>query len=156
MALQLNRVDRGDLIRAESWNNLVQALVDLDERLSKLESSGLLSDVPVLLDRFPRGDITVGSLLTLEGRNFLEPTNRNVVKIGPIEVKDFLRGSDDKTLVLSIPNSFTGLPADLQLSVSNNNGESNTLSVRLLPLIEIPKGQVVFTRLWPFQEVAAS
>lgn len=148
MAIQLDSVKPGDLIKAEVWNQLIAQLQSLDERVNILETAGSAQpNAPVLTGRNPTGDIVVGSRLTLTGRNFVDPRNLNLAifrnGMQTITINQFLPESTQTSLVFSLPsNLFTGLPANMTVSVSNPNGNSVSLPIRVLPLVVIPQGQV--------------
>lgn len=152
MAIQLDSVKSGDLIKAEVVNQFIaelkSQLQSLDERLSLLETAGSSqSNAPVLIGRNPTGDIVVGSRLTLLGRNFLDPWNLNIAIFQSgtqvISINQFLPESTTTSLVFSLPsNQFSELPSNMTVSVSNRNGTSASLPIRVLPLVVIPQGQV--------------
>lgn len=148
MAIQLDNVEPGDLIKAEMWKQLIAQLKAMDQRLTILETAGSIQpNAPVLTGRNPTGDIVVGSRLTLTGRNFLDPWNLNlaIFRNGAqtVTINQFLPESTPTSLVFSLPtNQFSGLPANMTVLVSNTNGNSASLPIRVLPLVVIPEGQV--------------
>ena len=145
MAIEIDRVQPGDLITSALRNRLIELIVSIDARVAELEEAdtGGTGDAPFLGGRSPSGDIRAGSALTLTGRNFLVPTRLNTVEIGPASVSAFQVGSDDRTLIFTVPTTLPGLPASLPVRVSNRNGVSAPLTVRFLPRREEVTGTLV-------------
>jgi len=150
MAIDFTDVQPGQLITSDLCNRMLRALDQLDERVSDLEQSpGTTPDAPQLQSSVPSGNVNVGSLLRLIGRNFVIPTSGNTVEIGDQEVTDFLSGSNDQQLLFQVPSSLTGLPRQLSVRVRNRNGQSNALQIRVSPLFEEQAGNVFFTDQTP-------
>jgi hypothetical protein len=144
MAYQERVHQPGDLIPSDEWNAISAAVAGLEARVAILESRPGGGNAPVVSGRDPQGDVAVGSRLTVLGRNFLVPADQNTVTLGSAAIAQFLTGSDDEHLVFQIPNVFSGLPQTLQLTVTNRNGTSAPLSVRVLGQETPQGGRVVF------------
>jgi hypothetical protein len=145
MAFQAQLVQPGDLITADLMNQLMSAVTSLELRVAALETGvGASVQSPILIGRDPQGDVEVGSKLTLIGANFLQPADQNTVVLGNAAIKQFLVGSDDAHLILQVPDLFPNLPQTLPVIVTNRNGSSAQLAVRVLPHQETQGGQVVF------------
>ncbi|HXU35886.1 MAG TPA: hypothetical protein VN937_05945 [Blastocatellia bacterium] len=155
----LANVQPGDLITAEFMNRLMDAMRSLDNRISDLESSDVVNRPPVLTGRRPTGDTEVGSLLTLIGRNFLQPGELNTVMLGGVPINQFAGGpggSTDTELIFTVPDVFSGLPRTVPVSVTNQFGASTSLQVRLLPHVQPQGGQVViFNQTPPLGQINA-
>ena len=145
MAYQAREHQPGDLIPSDEWNAISAAVAALDSRVTVLESRPGGGNAPIVSGRDPQGDVAVGSRLTVLGRNFLVPADLNIVALGNAAIEDFLSGSDDEHLVFQIPDVFSGLPQTFQLTVSNRNGTSAPLAVRVLGQ-ETPQGGMVVFR----------
>jgi hypothetical protein len=146
--VHFDRVQPGDLISSEFVNRLLDEVESLGTRVEALESAGGSPTAPVITDRFPQGDIRVRSELRLIGRNFLVPSHLNTVTIDGLSLTSFLAGSSDTQLIFDIPPTFTGLPKNVTVTVTNRNGSART-TIRLLPEVEVPLGKLVITDQTP-------
>jgi hypothetical protein len=150
----LQHVQPGDLIKAEDMNRLLDALQLLDVRVTSLETGDGGNRAPILLQRSPSGDIEVNSPLTLIGRNFLLPSDRNTVTLGGVPINQFNADSDETNLIFTVPDVFSALPRTVQVSVRNEFGESTELNVGLLPHVVTQGGLVViFDQTPPLDEI---
>ena len=126
----LNPVRPGDLITAAGWNQLISDLLSLEARVAALESG---PTGPVITSTSPSGQITVPSLLTIVGRNFVTPVNgQNTVSIEGATIDTFIVGSNETMLIIDLP-TFAGLPKTVQMTVSNRYGTSAPFPLQLAP-----------------------
>jgi hypothetical protein len=133
----------GDLITTDLVNQVLADVADLQVQVASLAAAGTTRpQAPVLLSRNPTGNVEVGGLLTLSGANFLAVSNMNTVMLGGIPINDFL-SADSAHLGFQVPDLFTGLPRDVMVFVTNANGTSASLPVRVLPRPVIQGGQLV-------------
>ena len=141
MTISVERVKAGDLIRARDWNDLVDALVALDGRVSALENgpNGGSGDEPEIIDVEPDEPIARGTM-TIIGRNFAVPASLNTVTLGDVPVTGILPGSTDQQLLVTVPGTLTGLPRNLLLEVQTAAGEASRM-VRIRPEVVIPGGK---------------
>jgi hypothetical protein len=150
----LQHVQPGDLITAKSMNDLVDALLLLEQRVSDIEAGGTPGGPPILMERSPTGDVEVNSLLTLKGRNFLRPSELNTVMLGEVPINRFADNSDDRNLVFTIPDVFSSLPRSVPIFIHHEFGDSTSMEIRLLPRTPTQGGQViVFNQTPPLPEI---
>lgn len=154
MAQLPKHVQSGDVITAEMWNLVVDNLKDLDDRLSLVGTGPGTNGPPILINRWPTGDVEVGSLLTLNGRNFLRPKELNTVTLGTVPINQFSNNSDESTLTFVIPDIYGNLPRTVPVSVSHQYGTSTPLQVKLLSHTQTQGGTVViFDQTLPLGQI---
>jgi hypothetical protein len=141
--ITLQNVQPGELIKADFVNALIGALQALDSRVTSLESGTAGNRPPILMERSPSGNVEVNSPLTLIGRNFIVPSEGNTVVLGGVPINQFNGGSDEQNLIFTVPNVFGGLPRSVGVKVTNRYGDSNELTVGLLPEVINQGGQTV-------------
>ncbi len=141
----LNTVQPGDLITAAGWNQLISELTSLEARVSALETG---PTGPVITSTSPSGQITVPSLLTIVGRNFVTPVDdQNTVSIDGATIDTFIVGSNETMLIIDLP-TFAGLPKTVQMTVSNRYGTSAPFPLQLAPAaIPPPNGTTNLTKI---------
>lgn len=141
----LNPVRPGDLITAAGWNQLISDLLSLEARVAALESG---PTGPVITSTSPSGQITVPSLLTIVGRNFVTPVNgQNTVSIEGATIDTFIVGSNETMLIIDLP-TFAGLPKTVQMTVSNRYGTSAPFPLQLAPAaLPPPTGTTALTKI---------
>jgi hypothetical protein len=141
----LNPVRPGDLITAAGWNQVIDDLVSLEARVAALESG---PTGPVITSTSPSGQITVPSLLTIVGRNFVTPVNgQNTVSIEGVTINTFIAGSNENMLIIDLP-TFAGLPKTVQMTVSNRYGTSAPFPLQLAPApLPPPTGTTGLTKI---------
>lgn len=135
------QVAPGDLITSELMNRVLGEMADLQARVTLLEGSS--TGGLTLLGFLPDGDVQVGTLLTVIGSGFNPATGATKVKLGSVEIKEFMPGATSNQLVFGIPDLFTGLPRLVECSVEVAGRSSNTRSLRLLARDVVQGGQVV-------------
>lgn len=156
MATLPANVRPGDLITALSFNELLEVIRDLQNRVTILETREATENPPVLSDRVPSGDIEVNSLLTLRGYNFVQPSNKNTVYLGNVPIKQFATSSDERNLIFTVPDVFDALPRSVVVYVETDFGKSPSLEVRLLPRVQPQGGDVVvFDQTLPLGDIVA-
>ncbi|MGY1727851.1 IPT/TIG domain-containing protein [Geodermatophilus sp. SYSU D01062] len=91
----------------------------------------------------PPGDHQVGAEITVHGRNFALPAERNTVTVGGIPVVAYNPGTSDTALVFNLPEVLD-VPRVAPVVVANDRGVAEWL-ISVVPRIPIPEGTVVFT-----------
>jgi hypothetical protein len=141
---QLAQVEPGDLITASFMNALIGAVNKLQVRVADLEGQRQPRSVTITKIAGTTDPIRVGTRITVEGTNFLEPVALNKVTIGGKEVAQglLLTGTDTQlTLeVPEIPLPTTG--AVVPVVVSNTNGDSPPVNMTLHPRRVLPSGTI--------------
>ncbi len=133
MSTQIRRVIRGDLIKAEDWNSLVEELESLAIRVSNLEENAPGVGPPLIKLLDPPGALKMGDTLRIIGNNLGMSTLVSVT-IANEPVNNFLSGCSDSLLVIQIP-PILGIPdggKDVDLVVTNTRG-SDSWRFKLLP-----------------------
>ncbi len=140
----LVHVKPGDLISSEVFNNFIDTINNLQERVKALEDSLPGRKIVAITDIFPPGPYQIGQSIQVRGHSFAVPANLNTVSMDGILIERFDQGSDDTRLVFNIPTTIQGLPREVTLSIRNQYGaDSTTLTV--LPMQQIPQGHLVVT-----------
>jgi hypothetical protein len=123
MALTLNRVQPGDIISSEFFNQILDELGTLNQRLSALEGTTTPSTSVVISDLIPpSGIVRVGEELRVVGRNFGQAVGSARVFIDSTRVDAFKLGSNDQLLVFDVPATINDVPGGGRpavLTVSN-------------------------------------
>ncbi len=139
MAQLLNRVQPGQLITAESWNMVVDAINGL---LQADHTGGNL-----VAAMMPAGTVAdplrIGALLQIAGQNFGYASGQSSVTFrgpsGDVVVRraDMLTGSSDTRLLLTVPTTILGLPqAGTTMPLRVSNGVANDeRSVFVMPIV---------------------
>jgi hypothetical protein len=122
------QVNRGDLITAELFDQLITAYNSLDARVTVLEGHGPGGPNQVVITSLepPSGAVRVGQDLTIRGQNFGHSAGRLKVFIDDLPIDNFNRpGTNDETIIITIPPEAGTPPPPLagraaQLTVSNS------------------------------------
>ncbi|MDH5359722.1 MAG: hypothetical protein OEX03_04115 [Gammaproteobacteria bacterium] len=117
------KVEQGDLILASQMNEIVDYLIELNTRVSVLESGGWIGASIKILGLSPSEDIHMGQELRVYGTGFGIPA-LNVLSIEMVKISSFKPGSNSNLLIFDIP-PILGLPStgkEVTLSVSGPNG----------------------------------
>jgi hypothetical protein len=142
--IDLPRVNPGDLITSDLMNRLVLELVALEARVEDLENAEPTpapTGRPVLTRRQPEGDVRMGGLLTLFGRNFA-PLSATTVMLGGQSISEFAVGSGDTRLSFQVPQFAD--ERRVSVTVSNAQGTSTPLTnIQLRKPAGAPLGEVV-------------
>jgi hypothetical protein len=128
---ELQHVSPGQLITTAWANGIVDEINSLQAQLDALgspPSSPPAAGAPLLTSRSPAGNIQVNGLLTLLGQNF-SPLSQARVNFGSLNVTQFLSGSSDTQINVSVPNIPLG---PVGLSVSTPQGTSNVLAATVV------------------------
>ena len=136
---KIDNVNPGDLIKASFIDGLIQAIVDLDSRLSRLEGSSALSVTP--------NPVMVGQTLTVVGANFSVPSEMNNVTLGGTLIVGFKDLGSPSQLAFTVP-SIGNLDAggtSLALIVTNEQGLQRSALVTVKPLVQTPSGLIANT-----------
>lgn len=141
MAAISDTVKPGDIITSDLLNRMISLLNEHDALLSSSPSTGLAP----IIDQVLPSVLRVGETLTLVGRNFDSPPDKNIVTIGGFIIDRF-EISPDGELIFGVPLiDIAGSKLDTQVTVRTGNGVSSR-PVTLLPQLVIPVGFVVFTQ----------
>ena len=113
----------------------VAAAVDAQEEINHLV--GTWSGEMGIVEFDPPIEAAVGQLLTIRGRNFAFPPDRNTVTVGGEPVESFRPGSNDARLVFEIPdvpNLGDGRDVTIRIAFGDNEVEAE---YRVLPRQEV-------------------
>ena len=137
-------VQPGELLTSDLMSQILVDIADLQVAVATLQSATATTlKTPVLISRDPSGDVEVGSKLTLLGVKFRAAGSPNTVMLGSVAITAFL-AEDDTHISFQVPDSFTGLPRNLSVFVSNTGGgPSQSLAVRVLPKSSVQGGKAV-------------
>ncbi|MEF8817492.1 MAG: IPT/TIG domain-containing protein [Salinivenus sp.] len=126
-----DRVDAGDLITADDLNDLISSLEDLQKRVADLENQ----QGGVVINGFnPPNEVEVGQPLTIVGTNFEFPPDQNTLELNGREITDFLRGSTNTQLRISVPEDIQVPQGGRNVTVRVENDAGSAQRVyRLLP-----------------------
>jgi hypothetical protein len=97
----------------------------------------------VITDVSPPGDHQIGDQLTVHGRSFAVPAERNLVTVGDIRVLKFAAASDQSTLVFDVPQ-VPDPPRVVPLVVSNDHGQAGSL-ISVVKRVMVPGGEIEIT-----------
>lgn len=149
MAINIPKVNPGDLITASFFNSIVDSLESLQAQIDALNggsSPPSSSPKPVITSVDPSPDVPVGAPMTIHGRNFAVPAVLNTVTVDGLALNDFQSGSDDETIRIGIPSNLSGVPGTKSLVVSTvAGGASDPRSVRFVSSQIVLTGQAVLT-----------
>ncbi|AEJ00881.1 hypothetical protein Nit79A3_1018 [Nitrosomonas sp. Is79A3] len=138
-----SEVRPGDLITVELINQILNDLINLNLRVAQLESGVSIGQAPII-DQIVPAVQRVGGTLTVIGRNFNTPPEKNIVEIAGFSIERF-QSSPDGELVFGIPLiDITGEKLDTKVSVQTEKGFTSK-AITLLPRLIIPEGFVSFT-----------
>jgi hypothetical protein len=126
VSIDIPEVHAGQLITASFMNDVIDALADLDARLTKLEGNGSTPQVPsgaIVIDSVSPTTVRVGEDLTIKGKNFGDTLGASAVTIGG-EPPALIRTWTGTQIVVVVPDlpDEDPLPADgtsVTLEVSN-------------------------------------
>ncbi len=137
MALKFPRVQPGDLITADQWNSVLDALESLDSRIGAGPDRSV-----AITGLFPAGSRRVGEHLTVKGNNFAVPAILNEVTVDTVHISAFGFDYSDKQLSFDLPDvPDLGTGKTVVIKVSNTNG-FDTASLTLLPALTFPQGRL--------------
>jgi hypothetical protein len=138
------QVNRGDLITAEFFDQLITAFNSLDARVAVLEGQGPGGPNQVVITSLepPSGSVRVGQDLTIRGKNFGHAAGRLKVFIDDLPIDNFNRpGTNDETIIITIPPEAGSPPPPLagraaQLTVSNSITTAQR-TITLMPTADV-------------------
>jgi hypothetical protein len=147
MALTFPPVQSGDIIAASLMNQIIQALSNLDARVTTLEGSGATTTgAPKIQSYSPTTNIHVGDQFTVNGQN-LWAAGMNAVFItmgGTATRVTQFSTQNDTQLVFNIP-AVSVQPAGSQVTVqvvSPTQGSDSASFILLPAAVTIPTGQI--------------
>jgi hypothetical protein len=137
MANGLQPARPGDLITADFFNALIEAIEDLQERVAELESGASTGGLTITgFD--PPNQQRVGQEMAILGAGFLFPPALNSVTVDGVPVTEFRSGSDTGTLRFLVPALGGTLPPSgrgVPITVANTNGSAERGYLVLPPLV---------------------
>ena len=146
----------GDIISSALFNDLLQRLALIEERVDQLEGSVGGGTDPVAITGFePEDEVAVGQELTILGRGFLFPpvvsgVPTNTVRLNDTQVTSFLFDSSTTRLSFLVPAAAGGAnPTNITVRVSNGAGEAQPRQYRLLPAVPSTVPQPTITGVFP-------
>jgi hypothetical protein len=142
MAINLEPVNRGDLITAEFINDIVAAIEALDMKVAALEAVTILDTNIHITAVFP-DPIRVGQTLTIVGKNFDFSIGAHRVYIDGIRIVEYLLGSNDFKLIFIVPviHNLPSSGRQVDLKVSNRSS-SIIKTINVLPVQQVFQGPV--------------
>lgn len=140
------KVNPGDLIDASYFNQFVDAIKGLDQRLSLLEALGSVAH-PVSIFGFSAiQPLHVGDQVEIDGSGFLVPAVLNQVTMGGAQVTDLSSSLNSSTkLFFPVPPipgvNDTGIP--VTVTVTNSNGTATSaFQITVRSAVVAPKGRI--------------
>src|SRR4051794_12953871 len=127
MAIEIDHVQPGELITAVLVNEVIDKLVDVDARLTALETTGSRPGA-VEIDAVSPSTVQVGDFITVVGKNFGFTLGATRVRFNGIAPFEFGTGSNDSVLIVKVPELGQTMPNDgitVELSVSNATSSDN-------------------------------
>jgi hypothetical protein len=144
--MPVRNVNPGELITSRDWNDLVNALNALEERVIDLASGGAKAP-PRITQVLPTGILTAGDQIRIYGTNFDFTRGAHSVFFGNTRATNFLNGSSDTLLIVQIPDKVEGATeagTTITMSVGNLNGYTTwALTIKAKP--EVTTGGFQFT-----------
>jgi hypothetical protein len=148
MAINVPKVNPGDLITASSWNLVVDSLISLQSQIDALGTTGPTPLAPVITSVDPSPDVPTNTTMTIHGSNFAVPASLNTVTVDGTVLNDFQSGSTNQVLVVGVPGNLSGVPGTKQLVVATaSGGPSAPFSVHFVAPVITLAGQVQVTNV---------
>jgi hypothetical protein len=132
MAIQFPRVKAGDVIQAQQWNAVLDSIEYLYGQLGTQVTSNLQ-----ITGFQPPGPVNVGDTISVLGSNFEYTIGAISVYFESVKVDNFLAGSGDSQLVVTVPQIPNLPPGGRLVTVTAYNRTSNdqkTITVMPVPL----------------------
>jgi hypothetical protein len=145
MAILIQPVRPGEVISAARWNEMLDQLNNLNNRLAALETGTSSGSGQIITGFNPPSQIELGKELTISGK-FDFPPAINSVSIDGIPILTFRAGSNDSQLLFLVPTGIT-IPASgsksAKIRVSNSKGvdEKSYLLLKATPS-SVPNPQI--------------
>jgi hypothetical protein len=126
MSTDIPLVRPGEVISSDLWNQFVNQLNDLNQRLLVLETTGTGGGGQLIIQSFiPESQREVGKELAIKGK-FDFPPEINSVTMDGIPITNFRSGSNDGQLLFLIPPGI-GIPKSgsksVRIRVANSKGQ---------------------------------
>lgn len=141
--MPLQEVRPGDLITAADWNDLIQKVQDLEDRVDALTNTG---GGPIIDQVLPSETRRIGEDLDLQGRNFGFSQGAHRVFFNGIRAINFRAGSSDTRLLFEIPTvpgvAEAGTP--VEMLVTNASGTASR-TITLQPRLVQQQGNISLT-----------
>jgi hypothetical protein len=143
MAVQRPYPQPGDLITADFFRTILDDLTEIEDRLAKLESGSgtTATGAPVLTALEPPNTVIGGALLALIGKNFA-PISQARVRFRGEEISQFLPGSDDEHLIITVPAPAPDDKPEVAVSVETPDGTSKARTITVKPKVVVNAGKV--------------
>jgi hypothetical protein len=136
------KVQPGELISADLFNQFISDLDGLSIRVTKLETQGA-STSKVRIDGFNViQPLHVNDSIEVDGAGFLVPPVLNTVTMGGVPVTSLAMMSSETKLFFQVPSinlPVTG--ASVTVTVTNANGAATSPPIHVLPAVPIAAGQ---------------
>jgi hypothetical protein len=140
MALSIPHVRPGDLITSSLFNQVLDELDSLQQKLDQL-GAGSATGPLAITTLLPTGPVRIGDELRIIGTGFGDPLS-NVVTFDGILVNRIKAGSSGTMLIVDVP-ALQGIPStgrNVGLFVSNVQGTVSTTVLVLPFLASLPSG----------------
>ncbi len=125
MAQLFTYVNRGDLITAQSFNEILDKMHEMESRLELLESGADPGSRVTISKILPATEQSIGRTLEIFGSNFEVPPEKNKVTVDGVPVVLF--GVSTVQLLRIVIPTITGVPKNAQIQISNINGSVSRL-----------------------------
>jgi hypothetical protein len=142
MAYEFERVKKGDLIKSDLFNSIMDALESLDGRVEILEAMSDGDGKVVIVEPNPSQTFHIGGPLNIKGKNFGLPS-QNIVTIQEKVIDTFKAGSNDALLIIETIPNVQNIPQEgkeVTLHLSNAIGNAETKFILAQPPLEKPTG----------------
>lgn len=119
----LDKVIPGDIISSELMNYLLQKVVEMDQRISDLESKTPSGNV-VISSFEPVVQQAIGQVLVIHGSGFAFPPDQNVVRVDNVQITAFRPASTSTRLEFLVP-AIPNVPPEGRnavITVQNSGG----------------------------------
>ena len=154
MALTLPpKVNPGDLITAYYMDQIVDALTNLNQRVTVLESTGAVVNTVQITGFTATQPIHIGDQIAINGSGFVVPAVLNQVSMGGIQVVNLNSGLSSSTqLVFNVPNipGIVSSGTPVSVTVANTNGSATApFQILVQPANVAPTGETTFAYSTP-------
>lgn len=138
-----DKVQAGDLITSDFMNKLIDVCIDLQGRLSQIETPTVTPAGTQITALLPSGVKHIGDALYIIGQGFYSPQG-TIVTIDGIGVAPSFGADKDRKLIVIIPNvqGVTAAGKTVTLLVSNTQGTDMQDLVVFPAVATIPQGQL--------------
>jgi len=151
MSIDIDHVQRGELITALLINELIDELGKLDVRVTMLEQAGSTSGA-VEIDTISPQPVRAEDNLTILGKNFGVSVGATRVHFNGVPPKNLLQGSNDTALICPVPD-LPGLVEEgtsVELTVANaRSAATTTITVQPVLQQQVGDASIVFSGVSP-------